>query len=558
MSTLSKGILQTAQIGLLLAMAIGTASAQETAKPADSFVDSVGVNIKLRYLNTPYANFSMVEQMLQQAGIRHIRDGISPTLSGGTQQISEFNELAAAGIHSDLIFDTNSYTGSNPAQGVLNTIALVPGVMDYAEGPNEPDGDDFTFNGDSTWYRSTVDYQNMLWAAIKLNGSPYTSLPVIAPSMGNPLDSDDVEGMQYVSNYANTHSYQGARNPETTIVNLGMNNFYIPYALVETTALPIVATETGNWVGTQTDPTLWMPPITANSQGKYALRTFAENFNLGIVRTYMHELIDEQNDPNVAEENFGIIYNNWTPKPAYTGLKNINQVLADPNYSFTPGALKYTLGGSTANIDHMLLQKHDGSFYLVLWQAVESYNFTTLTDISVPTVPITVTFQSSMCQVDQTDPMTSPDPFATAGNVSSLTVNVADKPLILHIMPTAYLPDLVVTQTSYTGNAGSGGPLTFTATVENIGDAPTAVGVETGVGFYLENSNGALASGPLSWGEITNNAQLAPGASYNLTADFSATLAPGTYTIVAWADDVDRMAELNKNNNQLGQTIVVN
>jgi len=51
----------------------------QNAGSADKFVDSVGINVHLNYLDTPYANFPQVLQALQLLGVRHVRDGLIDT-----------------------------------------------------------------------------------------------------------------------------------------------------------------------------------------------------------------------------------------------------------------------------------------------------------------------------------------------------------------------------------------------------------------------------------------------------------------------------------------------
>ena len=65
------------RILLLVGFAALTApvSAQERARPADAFVDSIGVTTHFNYDDTPYGNFAAVEQALTGLGVRHIRDG---------------------------------------------------------------------------------------------------------------------------------------------------------------------------------------------------------------------------------------------------------------------------------------------------------------------------------------------------------------------------------------------------------------------------------------------------------------------------------------------------
>ena len=105
------------------------------------------------------------------------------------------------------------------------------------------------------------------------------------------------------------------------------------------------------------------------------------------------------------------------------------------------------------------------------------------------------------------------------------------------------LPDVIVTSLSYASGV-------FTSTVKNQGTVATPAGIGIGVGYFVDGvfrTWGAVASPPLAAG------QSAPvgtnGASY--------TIPPGTHTIKAYVDDVNRFAESDETNNQLSQPITV-
>lgn len=120
------------------------------------------------------------------------------------------------------------------------------------------------------------------------------------------------------------------------------------------------------------------------------------------------------------------------------------------------------------------------------------------------------------------------------------------------------LPDLVVTSLTLSpASPTSGSHVVFTAVVKNQGTAATPAGTVLGVGFDLDGSGGAT-----TWAD-KDTTSLAPGASVTLTATGGAngtnswTATSGTHTITAWADDVNRIAESNENNNKLSVTISV-
>src|SRR5918998_1731657 len=87
---------------LALLIAVPAASA-ETARSADDFVSSIGVNTHVIYDDTAYGNFNLVRDRLRELGVRHIRDGLCGSCAW---QHDRLNALAADGIKADLIVGT--------------------------------------------------------------------------------------------------------------------------------------------------------------------------------------------------------------------------------------------------------------------------------------------------------------------------------------------------------------------------------------------------------------------------------------------------------------------
>jgi len=120
-------------------------------------------------------------------------------------------------------------------------------------------------------------------------------------------------------------------------------------------------------------------------------------------------------------------------------------------------------------------------------------------------------------------------------------------------------PDLIVSSLTWApANPNAGDHVVFTAVVTNQGTAATSAGTILGLGFYLDGNTG----GANAW-EDTDTASLAPGASVTLTATGGTggvnywIATAGSHTVTAWADDVNRIAESNENNNKLTQTLTV-
>ncbi len=122
------------------------------------------------------------------------------------------------------------------------------------------------------------------------------------------------------------------------------------------------------------------------AQGLYTNRIFTEYFRLGIRRTCVYELVDQHDQPAAHESNFGLLYSNYSAKPSYTALKNMMSLLRSswapsagqlrpPTYEL--GSLDFSLNVSAVGIwdrtdyvHHLLLQKPDGLFLLLLWHEI--------------------------------------------------------------------------------------------------------------------------------------------------------------------------------------------
>ena len=120
------------------------------------------------------------------------------------------------------------------------------------------------------------------------------------------------------------------------------------------------------------------------------------------------------------------------------------------------------------------------------------------------------------------------------------------------------LPDLIVSSMTWNpANPQPGDHVVFTAVVTNQGTQATPAGTVLGVGFYLDGTSSATV-----W-EDTDTTSLAPGASVTLTTTGGAAgvnywiATAGSHSVTAWVDDVNRIAESNKNNNKLTETVTV-
>ena len=403
-------------------------AASEAARSADSFVDSMGINT--HFGNAIYTGGNAyadrrLDAKLAALGIRHLRDH-----TWNDTGLSIIDDLHASyGLRTTLILGE---TTRSPAE-LVNLLKAHP-AYEAIEGLNEPDFTTRSYNGltdnrTANDYTATRAFQNDLYAAVK--GDPQTAgVTVLSPAMGRSNRSQYLQPIQF--DVAAMHSYAWA-SPATSAnePSYGLDTAISDMAALRGTK-PLMATETGYY----NEPAANSRAIPEEVAGKYMPRLFAEFFNRGVERTYLYELADQGPDKSLREQNFGLVRFDMSEKPAFAALKNLIDLLEEPQApTFTPSSLDYSLT-STANLSklhHTLLQKSNGSFYLLLWQEVLSYNSITKTNINVPPIPVTLSLQQPIGQAAAYLPNESATAVATFHNTSSISLNVTDQMLVLEL-----------------------------------------------------------------------------------------------------------------------------
>lgn len=396
------------------------------AKSADAFVHSIGVNLHVSYFQTVYGTGweSIVKPRLLELGIRHVRDkGTVMSNDGWMNEVyGRMKELAASNIKFDLILspaeDGTNYTSAAHLDRLMQYAG--PAVESF-EGLNEHD-----LSGRANWVSEVRSFQKAIWN--KLKGNPATSgLPLFGPSMGNVRNSPAVGDLSGYLNYAALHPYPGGDRPMAVVpVN-------ISYARNISGNRPLLATESG--YHTATAWTGEHPAVTEDAMGRYIPRLYLDYFNAGFAKSYIYELIDEGTSLSHREQAFGLLRANGTPKPAFTSLKNLISVLADPGPAFTPGKLEFELSGDTTNVRHMLLQKRSGKFYLVLWDDAWSYSLEQGITAQPTSKSVSITLTKSSPLIRTFATLTSAAVKNQWTETATATFTVPDSPLVVEITP---------------------------------------------------------------------------------------------------------------------------
>ena len=324
----------------------------ENAVGADAFVGSVGVNVHLHYTDTSYGNFAAVEKAVKDLKVRHIRDGLTDT--AWTPYYERLNELGRAGVKAILI--------ASPKENGALLADYPTRVADSFEGYEAPN--EYDQSGDKDWARTINDFMARLYEGVR--SDPKTAkFRIVGPSLTQAESFAKVAGTARFFDFANLHNYLGGRNPGTSgwgANGYGSYEWNLNLARSAWGGKPTFTTETGYF--NDVSKADGVPEVVA---GKYLPRLLFLQWMHGIRRTYVYELVDLGGTHTGGDGTFGLLHADFTPKPAYTSVRSVMRLLADPGPAFSAGSLEYSLSGDLKDVEHLLLQKRNGTFFLAIW-----------------------------------------------------------------------------------------------------------------------------------------------------------------------------------------------
>ena len=406
----------------VLAAPAADAAAAEPASPAHAFVDSIGVNVHMTYLDTAYADRELLVDKLSAAGIRHVRDGLSWDTD---YAYATFNRLADRGIGTTFIMGEPRERNDTLEELLTALRTRVDRAAEAVEGPNE-----YSYSGEPLWVEQLRAYQRRLYGSVK--GDPALAhLPVVAPSLISWQDHDLLGDMRDALDLGNKHSYPGGDLPEANLTE------ELRVAAMVSGDRPVWVTETGYHNATAT--TSGHRPASEAAAATYLPRLFLEYFRRGVARTFAYELIDEWPDParKNLEASFGLLRNDYSEKPAYRRLANLIGALSDPGPAHAAAPLDLTVGEAPSDLRRLVLQKRDGSYHVVLWRAARVWDPVAREPLAAESLPVSLRVGGGFGRAELIDPARSAQPFESRDLAGELRVEVGPDPVIVRLVPAA-------------------------------------------------------------------------------------------------------------------------
>lgn len=402
---------------------------------ADRVADMVGVNTHISFYGTVYDTHfeTVIKPRLLELGVRHIRD--SPSVATEPVVKSRFIDLAKSGVRTLMINWPvpdlgHAYVKALNAQAGLQ-------VVEAVEPPNERDITWFYYNFGADWPAKMRDWMTRNYPLYK-NDPATANITVLGPSFANTRDSAQILARVFPNAAAfmdagNLHNYSGVHpeGPWGGGWGLSVADSLQRYRSLSGSK-PLWVTENGY---KQSGFIEGHPAVTPRAAAKYMPRQLLTQFQQGVQRYYIYELMNE------TYEDFGLLNNDGTPRPQFRAVKNLIALFKDQGASFSTGSLDYQLLGDLSSIYSSLFQKRNGRFYLALWQGVPSASGTrdsNLRNLEPPARSLTLNLATKITQARVYQPSFSTLPTSTyraASGLASIPLFVPDHVLVVELIP---------------------------------------------------------------------------------------------------------------------------
>jgi hypothetical protein len=411
----------------LLAFAPVASAHAVKPKSAASFRDSVGVVTHAVYYDTAYGNWSRVVAKLDELGVKHLRDGIygnpAPQWRDWNERYFRAVDLAAAhGMRFDFIVGKPG----NPAGTIDQLLAVAGGRLRHAtealEQPNEVDH----FSGTKGWAGRLTRYSRELYRKAKRNPA-LRGVPVVGPAFGTVTGASRVGDQRAFLDVGNIHPYTYGLSPDSRQVRAELAR-----GSTVSGRKPVWATEAG-FHNAMRGPADQQPGVSEKVAAVYLTRTFLQHFASGIRRTYAYELLDEKPDPrgNDPEQHFGLLRRDFSPKPAFTALKNLLTLVGPARGRSRLRPLRIGVRGP-ADLHKLVLRKADGNYLVAFWRTASMWDIKRKRAVRVAPRRVTVTLPGAR-RVRAGDPVRSHRLVKAPLRHGRVALLMAGRPVVLEV-----------------------------------------------------------------------------------------------------------------------------
>ncbi|MGO7153263.1 calcium-binding protein [Rhizobium leguminosarum] len=429
----------------------------------NDIIRSFGIDTHIDYTDGKYSNVREVVKALNYLGLDTVRDHAPNSASDPNGQ-THLGDAAEAGVQ--FVFSAQREVDpATVAQRLHSFVQAHPGSVVGIEGPNEVNNWPVSYHGLSG-QAAAVAYQKDLSADV--NADPLLkNIPVLGFT-GYTVAS--------ASDYTTIHTYakDGDQPYSWLSRESGVQRAADP-------GKPLAITETGYHTSLTADTNGGWEGVSEATQAKLLLNTLMDGAALGSKQTFIYELLDAYSDPQGTnqEKHFGLFHLDYSAKPAATAIHNLTEILADDGAakaSFSAGTLDYSIDGLPSSARSLLTEKSDGSYQIIVWNEPDIWSQSSDTAIQATTTAVKVNLGASFGSVKVFDPVTGTTAVKSLSNVSSLTLDVVDHPVIIEVAGTGASTPPPATNHLYGGTGND----TFTVTNANqIVDESRGGGTDT-------------------------------------------------------------------------------
>src|SRR4051794_19490248 len=344
----------------------GSALDVVTTRPADAFVDSVGVNTHVTYADTSYARHAEIAERLRELGVRHVRDGLFPERA---DEVAQLRALAAQGQRATLILRPPAARAARIVDGPLR------GAVEAVENPNELDT-----RGVENWPAVARSFAPRRRAAVR-------GVPVLGPSLAFESNRAHIASAAAQWDVTNVHRYAAGQPPER-----GLATDLHRARDAEGGRKPLVVSESGYHDALHA--AAGQPPVSEDAVAVYVPRLLLEDFRLGVARTFLYELADERPEPALRdpEQHFGLLRDDLSAKPAFTALRALLATLRAPRGSGGAAAPEVRTDAPARDVRVVGLDRDDGARVIALWRPVAVWSTAARRPVLPAATTVRVTF----------------------------------------------------------------------------------------------------------------------------------------------------------------------